>query len=194
MSKFDIGYVDANFEEGDLIALVEDTTLSTVNYTSSKGIELTFDTDVEEKIMCFDHDKIERVLLNLLSNAIKFSQEGASIFVEVIDRGEQVSIRISDTGIGIPEDKIKDIFERFVQLDRSLTRAHEGSGIGLSLVKSLVEMHKGQVFAESVYGEGSKFTITIPTNLKPTRDSKISEATIKDEKVKKVDLEFSDIA
>jgi signal transduction histidine kinase len=109
-----------------------------------ENINLIFDTTVEEKIMTFDSRKLERILLNLLSNSVKFTKPGGSIYVTVYDKKNSVIISVKDTGVGIAKEKQKIIFEKFIQVDKSLSRKHEGSGIGLFLVKSLVEMHKGK--------------------------------------------------
>ena len=106
---------------------------------------LEFDTDIEEKNICCDPDQIERIMHNLISNAIKFTKPGGRISIYIKDKGNSVVIGVKDTGIGIPKEKQHIIFERFRQIDKSLTREHEGSGIGLSLVKSLVELHKGNI-------------------------------------------------
>ena len=99
-------------------------------------MSLVFDTDVEEKFMAFDPNKIERIILNLLSNAVKFTDVGGEILVNIKDNNGHVLISVKDTGMGIPEDKQKLIFERFGQVDKTSKRNHEGTGIGLALVKS----------------------------------------------------------
>lgn len=132
--------------------------MSVAGYVENKGLELVFDTDTEEKIMACDLDMIERIMLNLLSNSVKFTSPGDSIKVNFIDEGDSVKIVVMDTGIGIPEDKQLSIFERFRQVDRSFTRNHEGSGIGLALVNSLVKMHGGRIELSSELGKGSEFT------------------------------------
>ncbi|OPZ88700.1 MAG: Adaptive-response sensory-kinase SasA [Firmicutes bacterium ADurb.Bin419] len=136
--------------------------MSVSEYTRNKKIGLLFDTDSEEIFMACDIDKIERILLNLLSNAIKFSSEGGQIEVNVFNKTQNILINVSDTGIGIPEDKLESVFERFKQLEDSLTRNYEGTGLGLSLVRSLVEMHGGSIKVESKLGVGSTFSILLP--------------------------------
>jgi signal transduction histidine kinase len=143
--------------------------------------------------MCFDLDKIERILLNLLSNAVKFSNSGSSIEIVVLDKGETITISVKDNGIGIPEDKLDSIFERFVQVDDSLTRSHEGSGIGLSLVKSLAELHKGSVSVKSTLGKGSEFIVTLPTTLSSTFTKGNCSLTNSNGSKDKINVEFSDI-
>ncbi len=193
INRIDSGYLQPNFENRDIVKVVEDITQSVADYIKSMGISIVFDTNVEEKVISCDMEKIERIILNFLSNAVKFSKEGSSILVDVEDAGDIVNISIKDTGIGIKEEKLKDIFGRFVQVDKSFTRNHEGSGIGLSLVKALVEMHGGTISVKSTLGEGSTFTITLPAikaeDKKPILEGPESTAIY----VEKVNIEFSDI-
>ncbi len=193
ISKIDSGYIEPIFNRQDIVAAVEDTVLSAADYIENNGIELCFDTDVEEKHMCFDKEKIERIILNLLSNSVKFSKPSSSITVELKDMGGYISIIVKDTGIGIQKDKLQAIFERFVQVDKSLTRSQEGSGIGLSLVKSLVEMHKGTIAVESEYGKGTTFIITIPSTLPETNKEEPQKLRLPTAPSEKVFIEFSDI-
>ncbi|MFA9396879.1 MAG: MASE3 domain-containing protein [Clostridiaceae bacterium] len=191
LSKIDSGYLKPELSNENIVSIVEDITLSVSNYIEDRGINLVFDTNVEEKIMAIDVDKIERIILNLLSNAIKFTNKGDSIFVAFEDLGENVVISIRDTGVGIPEDKLKMIFDRFSQVDKTLSRNREGSGVGLSLVKSLVEMHDGKIGVESVTGEGSEFKIEIPVKL--TKDKKREREECIKNNVERISVEFSDI-
>ena len=132
----------------------------------------------------------------MLSNSIKFTTSGGSIFVNIYDGEEYITISIEDTGIGIPEGKIDLIFDRFRQVDKSFTRDYEGSGIGLSLVKSLVEMQGGTIAVASKYGVGTKFIIKFPVKVLQY-DS--SEESIKEvdnninDFMQKIKIEFSDI-
>ncbi|HID0855542.1 TPA: PAS domain-containing sensor histidine kinase, partial [Clostridium botulinum] len=148
-TKLDSGYLKLNLVNYNIVNLIEEITLSVTSYAESKGINIIFDTNVEEKIIAVDTDKIERIILNLLSNAIKFTNPGGNIFVNVKDSGENVYVHVKDTGVGIPSDKLESIFERFFQVDKTLKKNKEGTGIGLHLVKSFVEMHKGTVHIKS---------------------------------------------
>jgi two-component system CheB/CheR fusion protein len=134
-------------------------------------------------------------MLNLLSNAVKFTDKGGSINVNMYDRQDRIQICVKDTGAGIPDGKLDIIFDRFRQVDKSLTRAHEGSGIGLSLVKSFVELHKGNISVSSKYGEGSEFIITLPVSTVPddTENCDGSEAAALKSNVERINLEFSDV-
>ena len=162
MTKIDCGELILFKENNDIISIVEDTTLRVAKYVYSKDIDITFDTDVEEKIIACDREKVERVILNLLSNAVKFTPQGGSIFVQVKVSKDFVRISVEDTGIGIPEQEKDLIFEPFTQVDKGFSRIAEGSGIGLPIIKSLVEMHRGIIWVESVYGKGSKFFVELP--------------------------------
>ena len=145
ITKIDSGFMELNLKNVNIIEVVENITLSTAEYIESKSRTIIFDTDIEEKIMAIDPEQMERVILNLISNATKFTSPGDTIEVTIYDKDKYILISIKDTGIGIPQDKLDSIFERFKQVDPLLSRRSEGSGIGLSLVKSLVEMHNGNI-------------------------------------------------
>lgn len=192
LSRIDSGFFTLNLKNHNIISVIEDITISVAEYVESKGITLIFDTDIEEKFMSFDADKIERIMLNLLSNAIKFTTSGDEINVIISDNGESISISVKDTGPGIPKDKLEIIFERFRQVDKSLSRRSEGSGIGLSLVKALVELHGGEVSVRSSIGVGTEFIIELPVKILEGQAKNIKEIHTKS-KIERIDIEFSDI-
>jgi len=163
-SKIEAGYFVLNLSNNNIVEVIEEIVMSVTNYTESKGINIIFDMDIEVKVIACDPEKIERIVLNLLSNAIKFSEFGDEILVEVKDKNEFVEISVKDNGIGMEEKDLKMIFDRFKQLDSSLSRNSEGMGIGLSLVKSIIELHGGSIYVESELGKGSKFTVMLPSN------------------------------
>jgi Osmosensitive K+ channel histidine kinase len=194
ITKIDAGYLQVNLQNCDIVKTVEDITLSVVKYVEDKDIKLTFDTQIEEKTMACDPDKIERIMLNLLSNAVKFTPKGGEIYVNMYDEDENIVISVKDTGIGIPAQMQGLIFERFVQVDETTTRNREGSGIGLSLVKALVEMHGGSIKLISECGRGSEFIIRIPDRVVP-QDKEMNENKhlISGQNTERVNVEFSDI-
>ena len=195
-TRFDSGNLELNAVNYNIVSLVEKITLSVAEYTNNRGISLTFDTDVEEKIIACDLDKIERIMLNLLSNSIKFTSYGGSIYVNIYDGEEYIIISVEDTGIGIPEDKLNLIFDRFRQVDKSFTRNNEGSGIGLYLVKSLVEIQGGTISVESKYGHGTKFSIKLLAKELEKENSEEGirlNSAILDDYVERIKVEFSDI-
>lgn len=195
ITKIDSGYFSINETNNNIVSLIEDITLSVADYIENKGLSVVFDTDVEEKIIACDPGKIERIILNLLSNAIKFTPCGGNIMVNVEDGVENICIKVKDTGKGIPKEKLNFIFERFMQVDKSLTREHEGSGIGLSLVKALVELHGGDISVKSKEGYGTEFIVHIPCKLvdSETSNDKSCDNTIDENRIEKIKLEFSDI-
>ena len=194
ITKIDSGYFDINEQNINVISLIENITLSVADYIENKGLSIVFDTIVEEKIIACDPEKMERIILNILSNAVKFTSSGGEIMVNIEDCIENVCIRIKDTGRGIPADKLKSIFERFVQVDKSLTRDHEGSGIGLSLVKCLVELHGGTISVKSKENYGAEFIIYLPCRLVNEYNDKITFCdSIDEDFIEKINLEFSDI-
>ncbi|MBB6216881.1 PAS domain S-box-containing protein [Anaerosolibacter carboniphilus] len=194
ITKIDSGYYEVQMQNYDIVHLVEDITLSVAEYVETKEIGLVFDTDLEERILACDPDAMERVVLNLLANAIKFTNPGGTIQVYIHDQGNHISISVTDTGIGIPKEKLDSIFERFRQVDKTLTRNHEGSGIGLSLTKSLIELHDGTIKVESELGKGSKFIIELPIRMMQNKaeDSHFMR-NAQQSKIERIHIEFSDI-
>ncbi|MBE6069091.1 MAG: HAMP domain-containing protein [Clostridium lundense] len=194
ITKIDSGFMELNLQKANIVEVIENITLSTAEYVESKCRNLIFDTDTEEKIMNFDLEKMERIMLNLISNATKFTKPGDKIEVNIYDKGESVLISVKDTGTGISQDNLQQIFQRFKQVGPLLSRTHEGSGIGLSMVKSLVEMHDGTISVKSKYGEGTEFIIELPA--KTILEEDISEPLNKSPhqiNVEKIQIEFSDI-
>ena len=165
LSKIEAGFFKLNLSNNNIVQVVEGIVMSITAFTESKGLNVIFDTDTEEKIIAFDTEKIERIILNLISNAIKFTDKGDEIFVEVKDKNEFIEISVRDNGIGIENKYLDMIFDRFKQVDKSLSRNAEGTGIGLSLVKSIVELHGGSIHVESEFGKGSKFTFMLPSRV-----------------------------
>jgi PAS domain S-box-containing protein len=196
ITKFDSGFLEINMEACAIVNLLEDITQSVIPYTQSKGLELVFDTDIEEKIIYCDPDKVERIVLNLISNAIKFSTSPGIIYISLNNMEDGISFSVKDTGIGIKEEQLNIIFERFKQVNKSFTREQEGSGIGLSLAKALVELHNGSIEVKSSYRGGSEFIVKLPSNMnsyhnqvKTLNNKHIGECS----NVEKVTIEFSDI-
>lgn len=140
--------------------------------------------------MALDCAKIERVLLNLLSNAIKFSYVDGIIYVNVNKKEENVIISIRDFGIGMSEKYLDKIFDRFIQVDNTMTRKNEGSGIGLSIVKSFVSLHNGSISVKSKENEGSEFVINLPINLIEDKELFLYDSEVLDFNIK---TELSDI-
>ncbi|HEY8803883.1 MAG TPA: ATP-binding protein, partial [Clostridium sp.] len=194
ITKIDAGYFSLRLKNENIVAIMEDITMSVTDYAKDKELELIFDTDIEEKTIVCDADKIERIILNLLSNAIKFTPPGGNIFVNITDKDSGILVSVKDTGVGIPADMKLSIFERFVQVDKSLSRNREGSGVGLSLVKSLVEMQGGTIRVESQYGSGSEFIIELPETGLPESETIIFDANIaRGSNIERIKIEFSDI-
>ncbi|MCY6356536.1 ATP-binding protein [Clostridium sp. ZS2-4] len=194
ITKIDAGYFQVSLKNRNIVDIVEAITLSVAEYIENNGVNLIFDTDVEEKFIACDPDKIERIMLNLLSNALKFTEVGGNIWVDMCDKGDKILISVKDDGIGIPEEKQKSIFERFVQVDKSLSRNREGSGIGLSIVKSLVQMHGGNIDIISKWGEGTKFIIELPNKrVQEDKEESISHSYLESNKIERIKIEFSDI-
>jgi two-component system, sensor histidine kinase and response regulator len=195
ITKMDSGHFELIKTKGNIVQIVESITMSVVEYIEDKGIRLIFDTDTEEASLFFDSDAIERIVLNLLSNAIKFTPSGGSIFVNLKRLKDGVEISIKDTGVGIDKEKISIIFERFKQADELLTRRHEGSGIGLSLVKSLVQMHDGSIEVYSEEEKGTEFVVILPAGNEDESVSHFINSVYDDKQrvVEKINIEFSDI-
>ncbi len=164
-TKFDSGYYEYEPKNDDIVSFIENIAMSVAEFAKQNDISLIFDTDVEEKIMAFDLEKLERTMLNLLSNSIKYNKSKGDIQVLLQDAGDNFNITVKDSGIGIPEEKLETIFERFNQVENRFTKRSEGSGIGLSLVKDLVKIQGGSIEVKSEVNVGSEFTIKLPVKV-----------------------------
>lgn len=194
ITSIESGYYKLQLGNYNIVDIVENITLSVAQYTKDHGINLIFDTNCEEKIIACDPEKIERVVLNLLSNAIKYTDIDGYIYVDLQINDENVKISVKDNGVGISKDKLDVIFDRFKKIDNNLNRKCEGSGIGLSLVKSLVELQGGDIYVESKLGEGSMFTFELPIRYLNDSSQIIQNREIsKSTQIEKCNIEFSDI-
>ncbi len=129
--------------------------------------DIVFNTEIDSNSIVSGDDKLlRRVLINVIENAIKYTTDNGDVDVELNQSANQCKIIVKDSGIGIPKEQIPYIFDRFYRVDKARARDTGGSGLGLSIVQSIVRLHKGEIYVESVIDEGTKFTINLPTNSK----------------------------
>jgi signal transduction histidine kinase len=170
VSRLESGKVRLAVTTVDLKALIESVTSFFENIIRQKGLSVSLDLDEKLPPAYGDEGKIKQILTNLFSNAVKFTHKGRITVTTRLLNDENDSERlsdymeicISDTGIGIKDEDLRKIFEKFVQVDFTLVRQYEGTGLGLSVARGLVELHKGKLWATSTYGEGSTFCFTLP--------------------------------
>lgn len=164
-TRIDTGVFKAEFGNYEVVSIIEDIIMSTVPFAQSKNISIEFDTNIEEHFIKCDPTMIEKIVLNLVSNSIKYTKNKGSIKVNLILKDNILEIVFKDTGIGIPYELKDKIFHRFSRVDSSLKRVNEGSGIGLNIVKAMVETHNGSISVDSVLNEGSTFKVKLPNIL-----------------------------
>ena len=163
VSKLESGKMNLILSGGDLNLFLQEIVETFKPLAESKNISLSYQSDFEEFLTDFDQDKIQKVINNLLSNALKYTSKNGSISLKVIEKAaEGIQIIIADNGQGITAKQQKMIFERFYQVDASSTRQAEGTGIGLALVKELIDLMNGQISVKSELDVGSTFKITLP--------------------------------
>jgi signal transduction histidine kinase len=143
------------------VTVLEDLVTRTESMASRKDIDLTIDAQPPPSDLYADEDMLERVLVNLLANALKFTSEGGTVGLSCVTQPDCVEIRVTDNGIGIAEDYLPSIFERFTQADQSASRNFGGTGIGLALAKEIVDLHNGTIDVESEEGVGTTFTVRL---------------------------------
>ncbi|MEH1804834.1 response regulator [Nostoc sp.] len=162
LQRLDAGRMQPNFHPCDLVEFVSQIVESFRPYCEKKKLHLVTQLD-ECSTVYLDMEKFDKVVYNLLSNAMKFTPEGGTISVRLKSERDRCILQVQDTGIGIVKEQIPHLFERFRQAEGSANRSYEGSGLGLALVKELVELHGGQVTVESVYGKGTTFSLWLVT-------------------------------
>lgn len=164
LSKIEAGKLELYFEQ----VLVEPLCQASLQFIKQmafkKCINISFKVDNTEMVLWADTRRLKQILVNLLSNAVKFTPENGQIGLEVTEEPEREVIHFTvwDTGIGITSEDLPDLFKPFIQLDSSLTRQQEGTGLGLALVSRLLDLHGGSITVESQVGRGSRFTISLP--------------------------------
>ena len=149
-------------QEVNIVSLVKRCVESFESLAKQKSIELDFKSDKKNIPLYVDQDMIEKILNNLLSNSFKFTAESGRIEIKVTHHSSHISIGVSDTGFGIPPEKLSHIFDRFYQVDDTYVKDQEGTGIGLALTKELVELHHGEIKVVSESGKGTTFTVLLP--------------------------------
>jgi signal transduction histidine kinase len=172
LAKIDAGKMQLALDQVNLTEFIKGIVASVSPMAEKKQIRLSFVGNGLPDVVC-DKEKVERVLLNLVFNSLKFTEPGGAVTVrcgkarpdEAAGQPDCVAVSVTDTGIGFPKEYRTRIFERFSQVDASASRKYEGSGIGLSLAKELVELHSGRIWAESEPGKGTVMTFTLPMNL-----------------------------
>ncbi|QXD16272.1 response regulator [Rhodocaloribacter litoris] len=162
VSRLEAGRMRLQAREGDLAAYVYELAQAFLPLAERKGVALLVDVPPEPVLVYFDHDQLEKVIGNLLSNAFKFTPEGGTVRVTVNADAEAAEVQVSDTGPGIAPEDLDHIFDRFYRADESTAHRQPGTGIGLALVKELVELHGGTIRAESTVGEGTTFRVRLP--------------------------------
>lgn len=192
-TKLDRDYYNLKKENLDIINLIEWNISNIDKYASQKNISLIFDTNVEECIIAIDPEATDRIIMNLLSNAVKFSPEDSNVYINVWKRNDKIKISVRDEGVGIPLEEQDSIFDRFIQSSKNKKSEDSGSGIGLDLVKRLVNAHGGTISLNSKENEGSEFVIDLPLTLVSNSDSIQSKKLDATNKVDVLEIEFSDI-
>ncbi|MBN1951009.1 MAG: response regulator [Bacteroidales bacterium] len=179
--RMEVQKIDLKPAYGDIINFIDEIYSSFSDLAEKKSIDFQYESSHASFFTYFDHDKLEKILFNLLSNAFKFTPEGKSINIAVrlLDNEEKIlteetsknsdnviCIQVSDTGLGVPKENLEKIFDRFFQANDSGNVVSQGSGIGLSLTKDFVELHKGTIKVESELHEGTSFTVRLPLLVK----------------------------
>ncbi len=172
-----------NMAENDVKAVVNDVYNTMLPHAKQKNINLIveFDTDVLKAV--FDYDRMIQVLVNLINNAIKFTPEKGKITVSAGKKGDDLTMKVTDTGMGMPKEALPKIFDQFYQVFQQ-NQQIKGTGLGLSIVKKIVELHDGRVEVESELGKGTTFTVFFPLNrvvdgeTLPANDDKVMEKAV----------------
>ncbi len=161
LSKLESGKVDYQFQKAMISSAVVNVIKEFETVADEKGISIQFNKPIQEKAATFDIQKIVQVIRNLLSNAIKFSERDSQVFIEISDDNGNVMLSVRDTGVGIPEEELESVFDKFVQSSKTKTGAG-GTGLGLAICKQIVEGHNGRIWVEKNPDQGATFRVRIP--------------------------------
>jgi signal transduction histidine kinase len=168
-SKIEAGYLELNLSEFDLVKLVSLTVEEMQSLTINKILQLKLETNLANLYIVNDYNCVKRILINLISNAIKFTEMG-EVQVEISElTAQKAEIAVKDTGCGIAQEDLQEIFDAFRQVDQSITRRHGGTGLGLAITDSLIKMMGGKIKVTSELGQGSEFRVELPRRIQHTQ-------------------------
>lgn len=195
--KIESGNEELSLQNLDIVYVINNICSSINQLINNKDISLVFKSDMASKIIAFDPDKIERVVLNLLTNSFKCTNPGGEIFVSLSEQADNVIISVKDTGIGIPKDQLESIFKKFQSNYGKFYDSIycKGVGVGLYIVKVFVELHNANIRVISEEGKGTEFIITLPAalvNEKSDSFCSINE-TINNKIIENINIEFVDV-
>ncbi|MCP5051950.1 MAG: response regulator, partial [bacterium] len=183
LSKLESGRMIFQAARQEVIPFLKGVVGSFESLAAQKNMELVLQVEQEPVVLYYDAEKLEKILVNLIANAIKFTPAGGTVTVTAApvspadnNKSGCLEIKVRDTGVGIPGEQLTHIFDRFYQAGGPAGRGRRGTGIGLALVKELVELHKGDVFVQSTPGEGSEFTVRLPLGKDHLKPEEIAEA------------------
>ncbi len=172
ISKIEAGKMELNYELFNLYSTMDELKQLIKPLADKKGITVEFNRDEKPEKIYADRIKLKQILFNIASNSIKFTPKGGKVTISVAQAHDKIQFVVKDTGIGISEENKEKIFAPFTQLDSSLSRFYEGTGIGLFLVKQFVEMHGGKIWFESEVGKGTVFAFELPLKNETSADPK----------------------
>lgn len=191
LSKLEAGSMELYAENNNIVSFLKNLFFSFESIAAQKKITISFESVSDTITVFFDTHKMEKIFYNLVSNAFKSTPENGEIEIRIVFATDgSIEIAVIDTGCGIPEDKLENIFDRFYQVDGSNTREHEGTGIGLALAKELILLHKGSIRVNSKLGSGSEFIVTLPFENVNQVLSPVSGKMSREIKMQGVDAEF----
>ncbi len=171
-SKIEAGHLDLDLKEFDLVQTGKDIVEIISASKNSSKVVVTFSDKVgKEFAVLGDSGKIKQILFNLLGNSLKFTEEG-EINLEISQQGKNLRLQVTDTGIGVPEERLDKIFEQFEQAHRTTSREYGGTGLGLAITKNLVELMGGEIFVESKVGVGTKIWFDLPLDIIEIKNDK----------------------
>lgn len=192
ITMMDGGHMGVYMENGDIVCKAREISEAVANFASKQGFHIEFSSDIDEREMSFDSEKLERILLNLLSNAMKHSPPGGTVTLSVENAPDSVTLRVCDNGPGIPAEKREGLFTLFSQVNSTLARNNEGVGVGLALAKGLADLVHAKIWFVSEPGKGSTFFVRLPLLPESNFSRHMERNTIPMNR--RIEMEFSDIA
>lgn len=170
LAKLEDNSLKLDLKRGDIISYLDYCAKSFKNFARKEGVTLNFESNVRRVVMDYDPEQVDHIMTNLISNAIKFTPSGGFVTVSADRRDNDLMIEVEDTGMGIASENLDQVFNRFYQVDASITRENEGTGIGLAHTYELVKLMEGDIEVMSTKGQGTTFVVRLPIRLSTDND------------------------